>query len=84
MMAKRAFPRDIGQNPTTEEIRAYMADLLDWIAKRKRADLMAAGFTEPELFDLRRVGNAYRAGNLTPEVFAKSVDLFAKLETLRV
>ena len=37
MMAKRAFPRDIGQNPTTEEIRAYMADLLDWIAKRKRA-----------------------------------------------
>ena len=59
-----------------------MGDLLDWLAKRKRRDLMAAGFTEPDLFDLKRVGNAYRTGNLTPDLIAKMLELTAKLETV--
>ena len=79
-MPRRSFPRDIGQDASTEELRAYMGDFLDWLAKRKRRDLMAAGFTEPDLFELRRVGNAYRTGNLTPEIFAQAQALFAKME----
>ena len=84
MMPRRAFPRDIPDNPSTDELRAYIGDLLDWLAKRKRRDLMAAGFTEPDLFDLKRVGNAYRTTNLTPEIFVKAAKLTAKLESLQV
>ena len=84
MMPRRAFPRDIAQDASTDELRAYMGDLLDWLAKRKRHDLMAAGFTEPDLFDLRRVGNAYRTGTMTPEIFAKAAELTDKLESVNV
>ena len=84
MMPRRAFPRDIGHNPSTEEINAYLGDMLDHLAKRKRALLMEAGFTEPDLFNLRRVGNAYRTASLTPELMAKAKELFAKLESVNV
>ena len=47
--------------PTNEFHKTLMnRDFLNWLAKRKRRDLMAAGVTEPDLFELRRVGNAYR------------------------
>ena len=84
MMPRRAFPRDICQDASTDELRVYMGDLLDWLAKRKRRDLMAAGFTEPELFELRRVGNAYRTDTLNPEIFAKAAELIDKLERVTV
>ena len=84
MKPRRAFPRDIPDNPSTEELNAYLGDLLDWLAKRKRLDLMQAGFTEPELFDLKRVGNAYRTGNLNLEILSKANELFSKLESVNV
>ena len=45
---------------------------------------MQAGFTEPDLFTLRSVANAYRTDTLTPEIMAKAADLIAKLETMPV
>lgn len=84
MMERRAFPRDISPDAPEEELRAYLGDLLEWLALKKRLDLMQAGFTEPDLFTLRRVGAAYRTNTLTPEIMAKANALFAKLETLRM
>ena len=84
MMARKTFPRDISPDASTEELRACLGDLLEWLARKKRLDLMQAGFTEPELFTLRSVANAYRTDTLTPEIMAKAADLFAKLETMPV
>ena len=78
------FPRSLPPDPTAEEIGAYLGDLMHWLTKKKRRDLMQAGFTVAELFDLRRVGNAYRTTALTPELMAKATALMAKLETLWV
>ena len=45
---------------------------------------MAAGFTEPDLFDLKRVGTAYRNDAMTPEIFAKAAELTDKLESVSI
>ena len=56
--------------------------MLDGLAKRKRRDLMATGFTEPDLFELRRVGNVYRNDALTPEIMATVLNICNKLESV--
>ena len=83
MMARRAFPRDISPNAGTEELRAYLGDLLDHLVAKRRAELTQAGFSAADLFTLRRVGNAYRTGTLTPEIMQTSVKLFDRLGDLR-
>ena len=84
MSAKWAFPRDLSEDASTEELRAYLGDLCEWLSRKRRRDLMAAGFSESDLFEFRRVGHAYRTDALTPTVLAKAATLFAKLEMLHV
>ena len=84
MMARRAFPRDISESPSIEELRKYLGDLLDYLSRKRRLDLMAAGFTEPNLFELRQVAHAYRTDTLTPEIMSRANALFARLESVSV
>lgn len=52
---------------TDAEWRAYLGDLLDHVSKQGVAALMLQGFTEPELFELRRLASVYRNGKGTVE-----------------
>ena len=69
---------------TADKLGAYLGDLLDWLTKKKRPALRQAGFTDPDLFALRKIAHAYRSGTLTPELMALSTLLIGKMEGLRV
>ncbi len=84
MTSPMAFPRYLSDDATSEELGAYLGDLLDWLTRSKRTDLTLAGFGESELFSLRRVAQAYRTNTLSPEVMGLASALFGKLDILNI
>ena len=84
MTPNPGFPRSLPPDATAEETGAYLGDLLDWLTKRKRQDLRGAGFTDTDLFALRKIAHAYRTNTLTPDLMALSTILIGKMESLRV
>ena len=77
---KSIFPRQLAQDASQKEVSEYLADLLEWLTEARLPALRAGGFTDPDLFALRRVARAYRANTLTPDLFATFQTLQIKLE----
>ena len=65
----RAFPKDISDNPSPEELAHYLADMLEWLVRARLADLLKAGFTDVDLFSLRRIAKDYRSSTQTHETY---------------
>ncbi len=83
-MIAKPFPRGISDDATSEELGAYLGDLLDWLTLQRRPDLTLAGFGDADLFSLRRVAQAYRTNTLSPEVMGLASALFGKLDKLDI
>jgi hypothetical protein len=80
-MMPRQFPRYIPYNPTVEESAAYLADLLEWLVSKRLPDLREAGFTDADLFTLRRLAKDFRSGALSPASYQALYALLDKLES---
>jgi len=58
-----------------------LADLLEWLTEQRLPDLKANGMTDADLFTLRRIANAYRNNNLTPETYSELCRLVEIIES---
>ncbi len=84
MMPRPTFPRYIAPDAAADELADFLSDLLDWLVQVHRPALRDAGFLDADLFTLRRIAAAYRAGNVSPETFRQLQEVLAKLESMEL
>lgn len=67
------------KNPTDADLRAYAAELLEMIIAAGVTALKLQGFTEPDLFELRRLAHSVST-KITPHDLASLRRFAHKLE----
>jgi len=61
-----------------------LAKLLEFILKHRTCDLLNAGLSEADLFELRKIAHAYSTNTLEHVAYQKLQGLMPKLETLHI
>lgn len=67
MTAPYQMPQKPNANATDAELRAYLGDLLDLASNQGVAALRLQGFSDQDMFELRRLSTAYRNDTGTVE-----------------
>ena len=61
-----------------------LAKLLEFVLKHRTSDLLVAGLSEADLFELRKIAHAYRSDNEDHKTFQKLQNLLPRLESVKI
>lgn len=78
---------DIPMSLCTDQVQGNgddLAKLLEFTLKNRTSDLLGAGLSEADLFELRKIAHAYSTNTLEHVAYKKLQDLLPKLETLHI
>lgn len=69
---------------SADELGAYLAALLEWLAEHRLAALFDAGLTTGDVFRLRRAAAEYRRNTPSGETITALVDLAPALDRVKM
>lgn len=63
---RKPFPRPLSEDASEAELRAFLADLLEWLPRQRLQTLLDAGVPAMTIFQMKRVARAYRQRRENP------------------
>ena len=78
---------DIPMSLCTDQVQGNgddLAKLLEFVLKHRTRELLEAGLSEVDLFELRKIAHAYSTNTLEHVAYQKLQDLLPKLESVKI
>lgn len=78
---------DIPMSLCTDQVQGNGEDLaktLEFVLKHRTRELLEAGLSEADLFELRKIAHAYRFDSVDHKTFQKLQNLLPRLESVKI